>query len=283
MQIVTHNSELRSIINRWRRQGDRIAFVPTMGNLHQGHLALVERARTEADRVVASIFVNPLQFGPDEDFGAYPRTFEADRLALEEADADLLYAPGNSEIYPHGEGVVTQVIVPEISDILCGSIRPGHFVGVTTVVAKLFHLVQPDLAVFGKKDYQQLIVIRRMVADLNEPVEIIGVDTFRESDGLAMSSRNSYLSREERSLAPVLFRSLQQLAERVQAGSRDYGQLESAALDQITGAGLRPDYVSIRRARDLAAPHDQDRQLVALAAVWLGATRLIDNIEISYS
>lgn len=283
MQTVTHNPELREIISRWHRQGDRIAFVPTMGNLHQGHLALVARARAEADRVVASIFVNPLQFGPDEDFGAYPRTFEADRLALEKADTDLLYAPGSSEIYPHGEDAVTQVVVPNISNILYGSFRPGHFSGVTTVVAKLFNLVQPDLAVFGKKDYQQLIVIRRMVADLDEPVEIIGVDTFRESDGLAMSSRNSYLSREERSLAPVLYRSLQQLAEHVQAGRRDYRQLEAEARGQITTAGLRPDYVSLRRARDLAVPSDQDRQLVALAAAWLGVTRLIDNIEISAS
>jgi len=281
MITVTDNSELRDIILHWRRQADRIAFVPTMGNLHRAHLRLVERARAAADRVVASIFVNPLQFGPDEDFSAYPRTFAEDQTALEEADADLLYAPDEKAIYPHGTGLITRVEVPGISDILCGAFRPGHFTGVATVVAKLFHLVQPDVAVFGKKDYQQLIVIRRMVADLNWPVEIIGADTVREADGLAVSSRNRYLSAQERSMAPVIYRSLRLLGERIQQGDRDYGRLEAATMEEIAQAGLRPEYVSVRCARDLAQPDTGDRHLVLLAVARLGTARLIDNVEVT--
>ncbi|MGH8413600.1 MAG: pantoate--beta-alanine ligase [Gammaproteobacteria bacterium] len=272
-------TELRDCINRWRYTGQRIALVPTMGNLHAGHLRLVECAREHAGHVVASIFVNPLQFGPNEDFKSYPRTLQEDKAKLMSATADLLFAPSMDEMYPGGQEQITRIDVPELSDILDGKFRPGHFQGVATVVAKLFNMVQPDVAVFGEKDYQQLAIIHRMVADLSMPVEVIGVPTVREADGLAMSSRNQYLTSDERALAPVLYRTLQEVAQALSDGRRDFETLESEAASKLS-EGFRPDYVSIRTARTLAMPYPNTPHFVVLAAAWLGKARLIDNIEV---
>lgn len=279
MLTQTTLSELRESIARWRTGGQKIAFVPTMGNLHAGHLDLMAEARRRADRVVASIFVNPMQFGAGEDFDAYPRTLEADKSKLIDAGVDLLFAPSASIIYPKGADQQTRVEVPGISDVLCGASRPGHFVGVATVVCKLFNMVQPDLAVFGEKDFQQLMLIRRMVADLAIPIEIVGKSTVRESDGLAMSSRNGYLSVEERAKAPQLYRTLQATAAALQDGNRDYNGLEAEAEKALQDAGFRPDYYAIRRAEDLEMPQETEENLVILAAAYLGTTRLIDNLN----
>lgn len=268
---------LRDHIARWRREGARIGFVPTMGNLHAGHLRLIEVAREQCARVVASIFVNPLQFGPGEDFARYPRTPEADRMALERADADLAFMPDISTMYPRPLEHMTRVAVPELGTILEGAHRPGHFDGVTTVVARLFNLVQPDVAVFGEKDWQQLAVIRRMVADLGWPIELTGVPTVREPDGLAMSSRNGYLSAPERARAPALARALDDMAARLRAGERDFAALEVAAVTALTQVGFAVDYVSIRRSEDLRPADAGDKRLIVLAAARLGTTRLIDN------
>lgn len=281
MQTVETISELRAQIAEWRGAGDRIAFVPTMGNLHEGHLALVARARELAERVVVSIFVNPLQFGQGEDLDAYPRTPREDAEKLQQAGADLLLRPQVAEVYPRGQEGVTYVEVPGISDILCGASRPGHFRGVATVVAKLFNMVQPDVACFGEKDYQQLTVLRRMVSDLNMPVALEGVATRREADGLAMSSRNGYLSAEERRTAPQLYRTLQGVAGRLRGGENEWAVLERQAAEELAAAGLSPDYVAIRRAADLERPDPGERALVILAAARLGRTRLIDNLLIN--
>jgi pantoate--beta-alanine ligase len=271
-------ARLRAEVANLRTQGKRIAFVPTMGNLHAGHQRLMQDARKHADAVVASIYVNPLQFGPQEDFASYPRTPDEDRRLLEGAGVALLFVPEEREIYPRGRERQTQVEVPGLSDILCGAFRPRHFRGVTTVVARLFHLVTPDVAVFGKKDYQQLLLIRLMVADLGMPIEIVGIDTVREADGLALSSRNNYLSPAERQTAPILYKTLANVRERIRAGA-SRAVAEESALQDLRAAGLRPDYVSVRRAGDLAEPEVGDRALVALVAAWLGRTRLIDNLE----
>ena len=271
-------ADLRSTIGAWRQAGERVAFVPTMGNLHAGHLDLIAAARQLAPRCVVSIFVNPLQFGVGEDFDAYPRTLQADQQKLAQAGVDLLFAPAVKTIYPTGAAQQTRVEVPGISDILCGASRPGHFVGVATVVCKLFNMVQADLAVFGEKDFQQLMVIRRMVADLAIPIEIVGKATVREADGLAMSSRNGYLSAEQRRTAPQLYRTLQETVARLQQGERDYARLESEAKRALQTAGFRPDYYAIRSALDLESPGDGEIPLVVLAAAYLGTTRLIDNL-----
>jgi pantoate--beta-alanine ligase len=278
MDSIARLDVLRDRVCAWRTEGERVAFVPTMGNLHAGHIALVRRARELAPRVVASIFVNPLQFGAGEDLAAYPRTLDRDREMLEEAGCDLLFAPAVETMYPHGQGVQTRVEVPEISDILCGATRPGHFIGVATVVCKLFNMVQPDLALFGEKDFQQLLVIRRLVEDLAIPVRIEGVATVREPDGLAMSSRNGYLSVSERALAPALYRALGAAAQGLGAG-RPIAEVEEETVAAIAAAGLRPDYVSVRRAEDLGVPGDEDRELAILAAAYLGRARLIDNLR----
>jgi pantoate--beta-alanine ligase len=283
MMTVRTAADLRARIHEWRARQERIAFVPTMGNLHAGHLRLVRHARASADRVVVSIFVNPMQFGPGEDFAGYPRTFEADRAALMEADADLLFVPDAEVVYPRVLEQMTRVEVPVLGDILCGVSRPGHFAGVSTVVAKLFNLVQPDTAVFGEKDYQQLLIIRRMVEDLDMPVGIEGIATVRESDGLAMSSRNRYLQSGERAIAPCLYQLLCEVRDRLVAGERDFGAVEQVALEALGRAGFVPDYVSIRRAADLAPATASDKTLRVLAAARLGTARLIDNIEITIS
>lgn len=280
MITVGELSGLRASVDAWRRGGN-VAFVPTMGNLHDGHLSLIRAARPLADRVVASVFVNPLQFGAGEDFASYPRTFERDSVMLEHEGTDLLFAPSVELMYPKPEEQQTRVEVPGLSSLLCGATRPGHFVGVATVVCKLFNMVQPDIALFGKKDFQQLMVVRRMVEDLAMPVRIVGIETRREADGLAMSSRNGYLTAEQRAIAPVLYRVLSGLADKLRAGSADYAGLQAQAVAELADSGFTVDYVSIRRALDLLEPAADDAELVVLAAANLGKARLIDNIEIS--
>ena len=280
MQTVTTIKELHAVINGWRKSGERIAFVPTMGNLHQGHTTLIDTAKRHADRVVASIFVNPLQFGRGEDFGSYPRTPEADGAALAAHGADLLFLPPESEIYPHGRDDVTVVDVPGISETLCGESRPGHFRGVATVVAKLFNIVQPDMALFGQKDFQQVAVLRRMAHDLNFPIEIVGVPTVRDADGLALSSRNGYLTQDERQRAPLLYKTLRYIAERVKSGERNFATIEIEAAQRLADGGFEPDYVAIRAQDDLEPPGENERALIVLAAARLGKARLIDNLLI---
>jgi len=279
LETIEQISTLRERVAGWRRAGQRVAFVPTMGNLHAGHLALVAEARRLAERVVVSIFVNPLQFGPQEDFGAYPRTLARDQELLAGAGTDLLFAPSVEVVYPRGQAEQTRVEVPGISDILCGASRPGHFVGVATVVCKLFNMVQPDLAVFGEKDYQQLMVIRRMTLDLSLPVAIQGLATVREADGLAMSSRNGYLTAQERARAPALYLTLRRCAEWLRQGL-DIAAVEGLGREEIAAAGFGPDYVSVRRAAKLGLPQAGDRELVVLAAASLGRARLIDNLRV---
>lgn len=281
MQLINTIDDIRAAVAEWRAGGERIGFVPTMGNLHDGHFALVEEARARGDRVVVSIFVNPTQFGPTEDYAAYPRTLDADCAALKRLGVDAVFAPAAGEMYPNGSDVLTCVDVPALSEILCGMSRPGHFVGVATVVAKLFNIVLPDLAVFGRKDYQQYCVIRRMVGDLNMPVEVIGSPTVREADGLAKSSRNAYLADSERDSAVALYRALREVVSRLESGERDWTALESAAAHRLAAAGFQPDYVSIRRQDDLATPQPGDRDLVVLGAGRLGRARLIDNLEVT--
>ncbi len=270
---------LKEQVARLRQGGKRIAFVPTMGNLHAGHVRLMQEARRHAPAVVASIYVNPLQFGQNEDFDAYPRTPSHDKVALLSAGVDMLFKPSESEMYPRGRAVQTVVEVPGLSDELCGSFRPGHFCGVTTAVNRLFNLVTPDVAVFGKKDYQQWLLIRLMTADLGLPIEIVGVDTVREPDGLALSSRNNYLGTEERKLAPRLYEALVRLRDRVLQEGMHLAAAEENAVIDLQSDGFKIDYVHVRRRADLQRPGVEDSQLVVLAAAWLGRTRLIDNVE----
>jgi pantoate--beta-alanine ligase len=270
---------LREQIARLREARKRIALVPTMGNLHAGHVRLMQEARQRAQAVVASVYVNPLQFGQNEDFDSYPRTPSHDKIALLSAGVDVLFKPSESEMSPRGKAVQTFVEVPGLSDDLCGAFRPGHFRGVTTAVNRLFNLVTPDVAVFGKKDYQQWLLIRLMTTDLGLPVEIVGVDTVREADGLALSSRNNYLSAEERKIAPRLYEALVRLRDRVQREGMHLAAAEENAVIDLQADGFRPDYVKVCRQSDLQLPAAEDRQLVVLAAAWLGRTRLIDNVE----
>jgi pantoate--beta-alanine ligase len=281
MQTVTTVEAVRAQVRGWRAAGTRVAFVPTMGNLHAGHMSLLAAARFRAERVVASVFVNPLQFGPAEDFQSYPRTLDDDEKLLREAHCDLLFAPPVEEIYPDGGAQLTIVTVRNISGMLCGQFRPGHFDGVATVVAKLFGIVAPDVAVFGEKDYQQFVIIRRMTRDLALPVEIVGAPTVRAADGLALSSRNRYLSADERARAPAIHQALQQTIEQLAAGSRDYASMESAGWQKLAVAGLRPDYYSVRDAFDLQAPRANSREVVVLTAARLGRARLIDNLRLA--
>ena len=280
MQTVTAIEALRAQIRQWRQAGQRIGFVPTMGNLHAGHLALMAEAARRCERVVASIFVNPLQFDEQADLDAYPRTLAADRARLEEQGIDLLFAPDEATLYPRGRDTITRVSVTGLDDLLEGAARPGHFIGVATVVTKLFNCVQPDLAVFGEKDFQQLLVIRRLVADLDMPVEILGLPTVREADGLAMSSRNQRLSETQRRLAPALYRELQRLRARIREGDTDYPALEQAAGASLAEQGFVPDYVAIRDADTLMPIDETTRNRVILAAARLGDTRLIDNLRV---
>ena len=280
MQIARNREELRNAVSRYRQQQLKTGFVPTMGNLHAGHLSLVEAAINECDVVITSIFVNPMQFGENEDLNTYPRTPHEDIAALDDLHVDLLYLPEVSDVYPGGLESQTRVVVPGLSKMLCGISRPLFFTGVATVVNRLFNLVQPDVAYFGRKDYQQLLVIRKMVDDLAIPIEIRGIDTVREGDGLAMSSRNNYLNNEQRSQASKLYMVLRDTAlQYTQQGER--ARLEKAARDRLASYGFRPDYLEIRRSADLAIPESGDRDLIIVAAAWLEETRLIDNMVFS--
>jgi pantoate--beta-alanine ligase len=281
LDTVTTIAAVRERVQAWRRAGLRVAFVPTMGNLHPGHVSLIEAARRHGERFIASIFVNPMQFGPNEDFAHYPRTPREDERMLAGAGCSVMFMPDVAEIYPNGSERATRVEVPGVSRILEGEFRPGHMEGVSTVVAKLFHIVEPDVAVFGEKDFQQLTVIRRMVADLCMPVKIIGAPTVRDRDGLAMSSRNQYLSTEERALAPSIYRALEAAAQRLRAGDVDFASIERAGFQALEHAGFRPDYFSVRNASDLSPATPAARELVILTAARIGKARLIDNVQVT--
>ncbi|MCX7168240.1 MAG: pantoate--beta-alanine ligase [Rhodocyclales bacterium] len=275
MQIHDTIAGLRGAL----KNAGRVALVPTMGNLHDGHIALMTQACDHADQVVATIFVNRLQFRPGEDFEKYPRTFAADCERLAAAGVGHLFAPDEAEMYPEPQTYQIEP-PPEQANILDGEFRPGHFRGVATVVMKLFQIVQPDVALFGKKDYQQLMVIRNMVREFNSPIEIVGGETVRATDGLALSSRNGYLSAAERAEAPRLFRVLTKVVEAVRAGAQDWGVLERGAMSELQAGGWMPDYVALRKKLDLQLPSAHDSGLVVLAAARLGSTRLIDNLEV---
>jgi len=279
MQTLTRIADLRETVTNWRLARESIAFVPTMGNLHLGHASLMAAAHTHGRRVISSIFVNPMQFGPSEDFGAYPRTPGDDSNLLEEYGVDALFHPTVDEMYPEGSVGSTVVDVPGLTDILCGSFRPGHFQGVATVVVKLLCLVQPDVAIFGEKDFQQLTVIRRVVQDLNLPVKIVGAPTVRADDGLALSSRNRYLSPQERAAAPAIYKALDRARRRIESGDMDYAGIEAEGIASVTAAGIRPDYFEVRTADRLARPQGGEVDLVVLAAGRLGKARLIDNLQ----
>ncbi|MGS2742407.1 pantoate--beta-alanine ligase [Halomonas sp. LS-001] len=283
MRTLRDIPALRHALAEYRQRGQRIALAPTMGNLHAGHVSLIEQARQHADVVVSSLFVNPMQFGPGEDLDAYPRTLEADQQALEAAGCDVLFAPLTETLYPRGTQQQTCVHVPVISEGLCGGSRPGHFDGVSTVVSMLFHLIQPDVALFGEKDYQQLAVIRKMVADLHMPVEIIGVPIVRADDGLALSSRNGYLSPAERAKAPMLYQTLCEMRQSLEAGACDVDyqqQVLQQGRKALYDAGFEPDYIELRD-RTLGPVEPATREAVLLAAARLGPTRLIDNLGVT--
>ena len=281
MDTVTTIASVREHVQAWRREGLRVAFVPTMGNLHTGHVSLIETARRHGDRFVASIFVNPMQFGPNEDWAQYPRTPREDERMLAGAGCSLMFMPDVNEIYPTGAERATRIEVPGLSRILDGEFRPGHFEGVSTIVAKLFHIVEPDVAVFGEKDFQQLTVIRRMVADLCMPIQIIGAATVRDHDGLAMSSRNQYLTAAERALAPQIYVALEAAAARIRTGDADFADIEREGFHELERTGFRPDYFCIRKAEDLSPATREDRKLVILTAARIGKARLIDNIQVT--
>ena len=280
--LVAHTKqEIVEQVADWRHHDDHIALVPTMGNLHAGHLALVELAREHAERVVVSIFVNPTQFGEGEDFEAYPRTLERDKRHLKKTSADMIFAPSIETVYPFGLEMATKVSVPGLTQNFCGAARPGHFDGVTTVVARLFAMVQPDVAVFGQKDYQQQLVLRHMVKDMSLPISIITGNTVRDDDGLALSSRNTYLSDEERTRAPLLFETIQSVSNELQNGRRNFEELEASAIARLSESGFNVDYLSIRRAQNLEVPDRDCDDLVVLVAARLGVTRLIDNVVVT--
>jgi len=281
MHIVNTITQLRENLSNARSQGMRVGFVPTMGNLHEGHLTLAKRAKEVSDYVVVSIFVNPLQFGAHEDLDKYPRTPEQDAELLEGAGADLLFMPTVEEMYPISLQMQTKVYVPDITTLLEGASRPGHFDGVSTVVTKLFNMVQPDAAFFGEKDYQQLAVIRRMTIDLCLPIEIIGVATVRAEDGLALSSRNGFLTQEQRAAAPAIYAALTEAKAKLEQGRRDTGQIEQEAITALQNAGFRPDYIQIRDGVTLRDVLPDSKSLVILAAASLGNTRLIDNVTLA--
>lgn len=282
MKIENTIQGIRAALKQARKAGKSIAFVPTMGNLHSGHIALIIEAKRRADFVVSSIFVNPTQFGLNEDFASYPRTLDSDASLLAEANCDLLFAPSAHEMYPDGRQQATTVQVSGITEFLCGASRPGHFTGVATVVTKLLNIIQPDMAIFGEKDYQQLAVIRRLVAELCIPTTIVSMPTQRAEDGLALSSRNGYLTKDERAKAPLIYQTLTQLQSAIVAGQRDYAALASAAHEHLLKCGFKPDYIEIRTA-ELDIADESHADLVILIAATLGKTRLIDNIAFSLS
>ena len=279
MEIIKQAHQLPPLLKEYRDEGLCLGFVPTMGNLHAGHLALVDAAAEQCNRVIVSIFVNPLQFGPDEDLATYPYTPEEDEKALAAHGADILYRPSIEDVYPVGLDSQTRVEVPGLSEILCGQSRPGHFIGVTTVVNRLFNQVQADKAFFGKKDYQQYLLIRKMVADLAMNTKVVGIDTVRLENGLAMSSRNNYLSADEFQQASSLYRVIQNVAEHFTSDALSNNAIIEGGIAELKRSGFVPDYLSVRRQRDLNEPETGDTMLVVLAAAWLGKTRLIDNLE----
>lgn len=280
--LVAHTKqELAEQTAEWRLHDEHIALVPTMGSLHAGHLALVDLAREHAERVIVSIFVNPTQFGEGEDFEDYPRTLERDKRRLKQTAADIIFAPDIDTVYPFGLEMATKVSVPGLTENFCGAARPGHFDGVTTVVARLFALVQPDVAIFGQKDYQQQLVLRHMAKDMSLPIGIITAETVRADDGLALSSRNSYLSEDERAKAPLLYETLSSVSTDLQSGRRDFEELEALAVAKLADAGFDVEYFSIRRALNLEIPDRDCDDLVVLVAAQLGKARLIDNVVVT--
>ena len=281
MQSIHTISELRDFVKKHKMNGKTIGFVPTMGNLHEGHLSLITEAKSRADIVICSIFVNPMQFGANEDLDSYPRTLEADSQALKSKGCHLLFAPNANEVYPNGLDEQARVDVPKLGDYHCGASRPGHFVGVATVVSKLFNMVQADIAIFGEKDFQQLAIIRKMANDLCFPVEIIGIPTSREESGLALSSRNGFLSISEKSTAAILYKILLATREELQKGRRDFSKLSDQAKQQLKEAGFKPDYFNIANPKTLAPSDSKDNSFVILVAAHIGNTRLIDNITLS--
>ena len=283
MKTIRDIDTLRDFVRGWRQDGETIALIPTMGNLHAGHMSLAALAQEHAERVIVSIFVNPAQFGSNEDFAAYPRTLDNDRRRLSRAGVDLMFAPSEEEIYPYGVDRMTVVSVPDLSTVLCGNDRPGHFDGVTSVVCRLFHIVQPSVAVFGQKDYQQVVIIRRMVADLHLPIKILAGQTQRQQDGLALSSRNRYLTEREKETASNLHREINRCRERILTGETDYPKLEADGLKMLEDAGFQPDYFVVRKAGDLSTPSPDHRYLVIMAAARLGRARLIDNLFVELS
>jgi pantoate--beta-alanine ligase len=281
MYQATSVTELRQYVQHWKDHGQSIALIPTMGNLHAGHMSLIDKGQSLCDRTLCSIFVNPMQFGPNEDFNHYPRTLDSDIAQLEAIGCDLVYLPTASELYPEGLDRITQIQVTDITENFEGAHRPGHFTGVATVVLKLFNIVKPDVSVFGKKDYQQYRVISKMVADLNLDVQIIGQETTREASGLATSSRNQYLDAEQTNRAAMIYQSLREIARQINEGERDYPAVTQRAIEDLNGAGFKTDYFSICNAETLSPAGPDDRDLVILITAGLGATRLLDNIEIS--
>ena len=280
MRIFHTVSGLRDALTVHRREGLRIGFIPTMGNLHQGHLALVKQARESCDVVVCSIFVNALQFGLNEDWDKYPRTYQMDCDKLTAAGCDYLFHPDDTEMYPNGLDTQSRVICPTMTDVLCGASRPGHFEGVTTVVSKLFNIVQPDEAIFGIKDYQQLAVIRRMAEDLCMPVQITAAPIYREADGLAMSSRNSYITEQERPKVVVLKDSLEWIAQQVKEGARNFRELEALAIERIASADFKTDYITVSNSKTLDPAAEDDLEITILGAIFTESARLIDNLSI---
>jgi len=275
---ISDIKSLREQTRVWRQDEETIALVPTMGNLHKGHISLVELASQHAEHVVVSVFVNPTQFSPGEDFADYPRTLEADAARLRRAGVDVLFVPEVSDIYPGDDGQSTVVTVPSLSAILCGATRKGHFDGVTSVVLRLLNIVSPDVAVFGQKDYQQLLIVRRMVSDLHIPAEILAAPTGREKNGLALSSRNQYLDETQLEIAPQIYAALMRCAEELVENQKAYSELEARGAEDLRAAGLDVEYFSIRKAADLSAPDVDTSGLVVLVAARLGEARLIDNI-----
>ncbi|MDH3763047.1 MAG: pantoate--beta-alanine ligase [Gammaproteobacteria bacterium] len=281
MDQATSVIELRQYVQHWKDHGQSIAFIPTMGNLHDGHMSLIEKGQALCDRSICSIFVNPMQFGPNEDWDHYPRSLDADIEKLEAIGCDLVYLPTASELYPDGLDKISHVQVTDLTDHYEGAHRPGHFTGVATVVLKLFNIVNPDVSVFGKKDYQQYRVISKMVEDFNLDVQIIGQETTRDASGLATSSRNQYLDAAQKEKAAMIYRTLQQVAAAIDQGERDFRALEQDALDSLDDAGFKTDYFKICNAETLLPATPQDRDLVILVTAAMGPTRLLDNIEVS--
>ncbi len=280
MYQATSVIELRQYIQHWKNHGQSIAFIPTMGNLHLGHISLIEKGQSLCDHTICSIFVNPMQFGPNEDFNHYPRTLERDIDQLETIGCDLVYLPAASELYPDGLEKITQVQVTDLTGVFEGAHRPGHFTGVATIVLKLLNIVRPDVSIFGKKDFQQYRVISKMVEDLNLEVDIIGAETTREPNGLATSSRNQYLSADQKELASLIYRTLKESAASITAGENSFGKLEQGAIERLNQAGFETDYFCVCNVETLEPASPEDRTLVILVTARLGETRLLDNIEI---